>query len=371
MSTSPPPDNLFKLKQTLEDLTDQLKLPKDITEFERLGSEVDTFFLTAYSKLKDTTVLDITKQKIESIEEFDTRYSEFVTACEKYVNAAKEIFDSLDTLITKLHTQILDKFLNDTFLLLTENFNKEIVPIIEAIDKLKSPVPDASSSSPAFTPEQDELNAHLEALKIFLKEMGKQFIDSIKKNIEEEFSDYEIKKLIESDTSDVQNDITFKINTMSDKLLQGVDKKQEEFKELLDNKKSGSPSDKIIVNASTITIPFDDMIKGLKKNLKRDGGTNTFFDAINEVYYIKAITPLIETINKQVVKLSNVPVMADEEEEQEAGGGGNGDGATLDTYPVSNKSQKNRNKGKGNSKGRGKGKGKGRKPNATKKNNRH
>ena len=87
--------------------------------------------------------------------------------------------------------------------------------------------------------------------------------------------------------------------------------------------------------------------------------------------YKKKIPEITRTIDEKVVKLSDVPVMAEAANDKDGLGGGNGDGSTLATYPVSNKSQKNINKGKGNSKGRGKGKGKGRKPNATKKNNRH
>jgi hypothetical protein len=153
-------------------------------------------------------------------------------------------------------------------------------------------------------------------------------------------------------------------------LLQYLASKQTAFEDLL-NKPKYDAGDEIIVDTKSIISRFDSVNTGLKNFLKIDDGPlyKLLYD-----FYFKEIQELIKTIDQKVVDLGKVPVMAHEEEAgEEAGGeaegGGNGDGSTLATYPVSNKSQKNRNKGKG--KGKGKTKSKSRKPNATKKNNRH
>ena len=231
-----------------------------------------------------------------------------------------------------------------------------------------------------MTDEQLELNTHLDALSTFLNDMMAELIATIKTNIETEFSDAEIKKMVESDPANFGKTIADKVNKICKNLRDYVDKKDGEFRTLLDTESplsTASPKPKIILDASSITGPFGDMIAKLKKNFAENGGDDTFYKVVDP-FYFKEIQALIEEINKKVVALGDIPFMPDEVAPAPApggGGGGNGDenASTFATYPVSNKSHKNRNNGNGNSRGKGKGKGKNknRKPNATKKNNRH
>jgi hypothetical protein len=370
MSTSSKkPENIFELKQTLTELKKDLGAPENNTQNAQLISEVTEFFSTKYSVTSSmSNDLLRNEQKIKSIEAFDTRYSEFVTACESYVNTAKEIFVGLDKIITDGI-----KFDESFYTSVEKDLLKLIDPTIKVIDELKKKEPASSSSDAALTEEDKKINEYLDKLIKFLNEMVKKLIDIIKSEVDTNFFNDQIKKLIKSDPIDYEQHITEKINKMLDTFLQNVTSEEDTFRGLLIQSKSGSSVDKIIVDDSIqrITSSFNDMIAELQNFFKENGKENTLIDMINEIYKEK-IPKIIKTIDQKVVDLGNVPVMADEgEAEGAAEGGGNGDGSTLATYPVSNKSQKNRNKGKGNSKGRGKGKGKGRKPNATKKNNRH
>jgi len=374
----PKPTNLNQLKHTLK-----IGL---IEKLERIPNYDDNSSENGINeKLKDFfTNFDI--KKVEHFNEIEAAITQlqvynkqtnpkkekFIAEVSSYVDAAIPIFNHLDKFITD-GIKPIDTSLNSK---LTTNFDKEIEPIIQAIDALKkkpdsSSGTDASSGATASTEEENKFNSHLETLKTFLKTMMTEFITSMKKIMEEKFSVDEIKQLIESDPNDVEQHITDKINEILRKLLQDVTSGEDAFRALLIKKKTDS-SGEIIDDASIqkITPSFGDMIAKLQNFFVENGENDTLFKEINEVYK-KLISDGIETTDKKVKQLGEVPVMAHEEEVAE---GGNGDGsilATLDTYPVSNKSQKNRNKGKGNSKGRGKGKGKGRKPNATKKNNRH
>lgn len=150
----PPPDNIFKLKQTLNDLIQTLQKHDEI---DIVVKEVNTFFKSGYIPSSHTaTELADNETKIKSIEEFDTRYSDFVTACERYVNSAQAIFGGLDSSITDLQTLIDDKFFSELTKTLTDNFNKEIVPITDVINALKISVPDASGGGTPLTDIQLE-----------------------------------------------------------------------------------------------------------------------------------------------------------------------------------------------------------------------
>jgi len=368
-----PPDDIFSLKKILTDLKTELETPKDHQKFDDLNKEVKYFFSTAYSASTHTApVLADNEKKIKSIEAFDTRYSTFVTLCDTYVNSAKAIFGDLDGLITSsikvdesFYTEIKDKI------------PELIKPITNAINALKHPVPDATSSP--LTDIQLEKNAHLEKLNEFLKTMMTELIASINTEVETEFSDAEIKKIVESDPSHYDDLLSDQINKIYKKLLEYLNEKEKNFDDLLKTKSSKNTSVNIIVDTTSIVTPLNKIMKELRKQFAESGGNAEDFFTILKKFYLKEITKLIEAINIKVVALDPVPVMADPTAlASPGGGGGGGDGngnastlatlATLDTYPVSNKSQKNRNKGK--SKGKGKGKGKIRKPNATKKNNR-
>lgn len=379
MSTAtapPPPDNIFKLKNTLEDLKTILEKPDKSGKIDTLNSEVNSSLGTVYSAMTHTThELDSNEQKIKSIEAFNKKFSTFVTACETYVTAAKAIFDGLDSSISgKI---IVDK---DYYTDLKTDIPDLLKYTIAAIDKLKKEEPVASSGGTVLTDEEKEINAHLNALTTFLNDMVAELIATIKTNIGTEFSDAEIKKMVEIDPTDFGKTIADQVNKICKNILQYVDKKEREFKDLLNKESNTSittPKAKIILDASSIATPFDAIIAELQKYFAQGSTSgNTFFKVVDPFYY-KEIQALIDKINKEVVGLIDVPEMSDDAAPvsgtEVGGGGGNGNASTFAAYPVSNKSHKNRNNGNGNSRGKGKGKGKSknRKPNATKKNNRH
>lgn len=356
----PPPDNIFRLKNTFETLKDRLDKPIDFKKFDTLNREVAAFFSTAYNPVTThtTAALNDNEIKIKSIQDYDTRYNNFVTACGTYVDKATAIFDNLDALITS-SIKVDDSFYND----LVSDIPKLIKPITDAIELLQIPVP--TSTSPPLSPIDLEKNNHLKILETFLDAMIKELIASIKTEVETEFSNAKIKKLIESYPGDFGKNVSIQVNNILLDILKYVNQKQVEFKNLLIKKSVINHSDNIIDNASQITLPFDSMISELKKYFAESGDDNTFYKVV-DAFYFKEIQKIIEKKNEEVVALPTVPEMADAASLASPGGGGDGDGngSRFTALVVSNKSQKNRNNGKG------KGKGKGRKPNATKKNNR-
>ena len=369
------PTTLNELKNILKIvLIEQLeRIPNYDAESEnsKINQHLQDFF-TKF-KIEHVKHFDIIKGNIKKLQVYNDKINpikkKFIEEVSSYVDAATPIFNDLDDSIRAIpklfdHVRVMS---------LTRRLNAEIAAVIDPIQKLKKEKPASSSSDAALTEEDIKINEYLDELIKFLNEMVAELIDSMKKNIEKEFSVDEIKKIVESDTDNYDNLVSDQVNKILETLLEYVASKQTEFDNLL-NKLKSDTSVKIIDDTSSIISLFDNFNAGLKTFLKTENGA--LYTLLYE-FYSREIQQLIQTIDRQVLqlgdvpKLDNVPVMAEAASEEDGLGGGNGDGSTLATYPVSNKSQKNRNNGKGNSKGRGKGKGKGRKPNATKKNNRH
>jgi hypothetical protein len=378
MSTapSPPPPsknptNIFELKETVKKIL--ADLPTILTsndDIKTMTESVATFFSTGYTASKNSDI-KTNEKNITEIEKYYTRSNTYIDSCSVYVDKAKAIFYDLDSSISS--KIIVDE---DFYTEIEKEIPNLLKDTIAAINTLKFAEPVAGSGGTALTDEQKETNTHLEALTTFLKEMMEQLIASIKQNIETEFSDAKIKKMVESVPDDFKQNLTDKVNTICKNILQDVDKKEGEFMALLDEKSSINVSDKIILDAKSITAPFGELMTSLRKIFAENGSNDKFYKAVDP-FYFKKIQALIDKINPEVVALGDIPLTPDDSTvvSPGGGGGGNGDGnaSTFMAYPVSNKSHKNRNNGNGNSRGKGKGKGKSknRKPNATKKNNRH
>jgi len=368
-STSPlkvkKPENIFELKESLGNLITNLEPSSNtrLLAINDLSNQVKNFLLSKYdASTHKAEELDANEIKIKSIEAFDTKYSPFVTACEQYVDQAKLIFNVLDNFIEP-NIKIDESFYSE----FKDKFSEQITPITDAIEKLKNPVPDVVSGSTLSDDDkkQKEINKHLDALNTFLQTMIETFSSELKLKVDAGFSVDEVIKIVESDPVEYDRLISEQINKILDSILVFIDDNEKKFMELL--LKTNPDSSKIILDPTTITTPFDELITGLKKTFEKDSSDNDSFYIESGTVYTSKIKNIIKIINAKVVELDPVPEMPDEVAPPPGGGGdGNGNASTFATYPVSNKSHKNRNNGKG----KGKGKGKGRKPNATKKNNR-
>lgn len=316
-------------------------------------------FFDAHSTYSKSNDIDDKLNNIETqLNEYATYQSnvtDYIDKCYTYVDSSKEILNSIDSAIDQI----------------ISNLKSNELP------KIKSKLELENVESAINTVKSQQQQQSQQQLLAELQQNLTEYNAEIMKKINEELSVTDFQEKFNSNMDDfISTKISEKVNKIIESINNTIKKLLTEFtkkmKEIDQSSQAQILDDNDIESIKKAINEFND---NLNKYLKESGGDDTLFKLLSD-YLTEKFKELQQKTIDELDKLGKFPEEKNSGIQETAGGGngtGDGNASTFAAYPVSNKSQKNRNNGNGNSRGKGKGKGKSknRKPNATKKNNRH